>query len=182
MSTSQIATEIADTVASTETLETELREREEALSRHQRRFQQIREELRRRRETRDEQPKPVELTEGQQREEEELNAARAYNTMVNKIIAMESEQAKLVVEAEIAKAAQREAEERLALLAKMVAASGMKDTINAAQEALLVMAPTGREPLSRETAYKIALTHMNKAGLYDEPPTWAIDAAVEASR
>lgn len=56
MTIDQTATEISLSVATTEALEQELKDRSEALSRHQARFAQVRDELKRRRETKDEQP------------------------------------------------------------------------------------------------------------------------------
>ncbi len=110
----QTAVEISLSAATTEALEQELKDRSEALSRHQARFAQVRDELKRRRETKDEQPPMQVVTiESQQKADVDLN-----RTLALKVPEMEDQQAKLVVEAEIAKAAQREAEDRLALVIK----------------------------------------------------------------
>lgn len=115
-------------VRDTETLEIELRDLANTitvdtnkLSDKQSYFQSVREELKRRRDTKDErsaQPAPTIITE----EAVALRKMRALehlnNTLVNKMIAMEAEQAKLVVEVETHKFARREAEERLALVVK----------------------------------------------------------------
>jgi len=143
----------------TEELEAELRDLSAQLTAGQGRFHQVRAELRRRRETRDEQPS---------QEKPEAKGDDVVNVLTNKIIAMESEQAKLVVEAEVAKAAQREAEERLALVAKRL--------------------PAKREPMSREVATELLVNCMR--GSYGDPnmaaPTtmlpWVVDAVVEASK
>ncbi len=160
MTIDQTATEIALNVATTEALEQELKDRSEALSRHQARFAQVRDELKRRRETKDEQP-PMQVTtvESQQKADADLNQALAL-----KVTEMEGQQAKLVVEAEIAKAAQREAEERLALVVKRL--------------------PQKREPMTREAAIEIATAYATRYGLDkpDEQESWIIDAIIEASR
>lgn len=84
-------------------------------------FQSIGAELKRRRETKDEQPaptiRPASREEALERENSRLTDQN--RVLVLKVIEMESEQAKLVVEAEIAKAATREAQERLAMIAKV---------------------------------------------------------------
>lgn len=105
---------------STETLEDILRTLSNDLEMGKMRFQEIRDELRRRKETRDEQPLPKELTAEQQHQEELGKLRNDVAVLTNKSIAMESEQAKLVVEAVIAREALREAEDRLALLAKQI--------------------------------------------------------------
>jgi hypothetical protein len=174
----------------TEALEAELKTLSERIATDPLRFQQVRTELKRRRETRDEQPTPETNDE---RAEREGRAQRDLDKILTlKIIAMEAEQAKLVVEAELFKSQRDESAARLALLAKVIAASGLEKAVAVFNETAQVVAPAGdatldaaagvRQPLSHETASKIALTHMNKVGLFDEPPTWAIDAIVEASR
>lgn len=184
---------LPDQERATEILEAELKELSDRIATDPVRFQQVREELKRRREARDEQPTPEtddERTEREGRVQRDLD-----RVLTLKIIAMEAEQAKLVVEAELFKSQRDEAAARLALLAKVIAASGIEKAAAAPNEAAQDSAPAGgliaealgvpdrtRRPLSHETAFKIALTHMNKAGLFDEPPTWAIDAIVEASR
>jgi hypothetical protein len=146
--------------ASTEVLESELKERSDAIERHQSRFREVQGELRRRRDAKDEQPPPE--TSEQASERTRSYEQKLSDNLALKVTMMEAEQAKLVVELEIAREAQRVAEERLALVIKHI--------------------PTKREPVSTDTAYKYALTHMNKAGLFGEPPTWVIDAIVEVSR
>jgi hypothetical protein len=147
----------SDTFTPTDTLENELRELSQQLEIGKTRFNDVREELRRRHEAGNDQPKPVELTNDQRREDEELNAARALNVMTNKIIAMEVEQAKLVVEAEVAKAAQREAETRLALLAKLIAASDLNGAVATMKDVLQVMTPVSNAMLN------------SAAGMYERP-------------
>ncbi len=97
-----------DDTYSTEYLEAELRGLEEQLSAKQSRFRQVSAALQRRKSTKDEQP-PQEPTAG---------AEDVVKVLTNKAIAMEAEQAKLVVEATIAREALREAEERLALVVR----------------------------------------------------------------
>lgn len=163
MSIDQTAIEMADFTTSTETLEAELRERSEALSRHQARFQQVRDELARRRAAKDDQPTPE--TDEQRTQTEQQRVARVDNSLVLKITTMELQQAELVVEAEIAKAGRLEAERRLGLLAdnasKMLAAK--------------------RAPLTREAAQALANQHKAKDKLDRVPLDWVIDAIVEAS-
>ncbi len=153
---------------STEQLEAELRDRSAAIERHQAQFQRIRAELKRRRQVKDEQPTPREVTADQQRQDELDDLRRQIGVLSNKVIAMEGEQAKLVVEAELFKAQRAEAEERLALVARRL--------------------PTKREPMSRDAARELAARHIG-AELFgvdkddDAPVTVAlIDAIVEASR
>lgn len=87
------------------------------------RFDEIRAELAFRRRTKDDQPAPRLITvEGSKREDQD-KAARTNEALMLKITVMEAEQAKLVIEAELAKAAQREAEERLAIVARTTASS-----------------------------------------------------------
>jgi hypothetical protein len=76
-------------------------------------FMTIHAELKHRRETKDEQPEP-------QAVDKQQVAQSMHNTLTNKLIAMEAEQARLVLEVEIAKEAAREAESRLAILAKSI--------------------------------------------------------------
>jgi hypothetical protein len=82
-------------------------------------FQSISVELKNRRETKDEQPAPTILPSKEDVIARENDRLREENRqLVLKVISMESEQAKLVVEAEVAKAGRRDAEEKLALVAK----------------------------------------------------------------
>lgn len=155
----QTAVEISLSVATTEALEQELKDRSEALSRHQARFAQVRDELKRRREMKDEQP-PMQVTtvESQQKADADL-----IRTITLKVTEMEGQQAKLVVEVEIAKAAQREAEERLALVVKRI--------------------PQKREPMTREVALELALKNTpSYAEHVIAVNPWIIDAIIEASR
>jgi hypothetical protein len=151
---------LQDWLVDTEKLETELKELSTRIAADPLRFQQVRDELKRRREIKDEQP-PPETTE-QASERTRSYEQKLSDNLALKVTMMEAEQAKLVVELEIAREAQRVAEERLALVVKHI--------------------PAKREPVSTDTAYKYALTHMNKASLFGEPPPWAIDAIVEVSR
>jgi len=110
----------------TETLEIELRDLANTitvdvnkLSDKQRYFQSVREELKRRRETNDErsaQPQPTPVADAKSIQQLQLESLVQALTL--KMIAMEAEQAKLVVEVETHKSARQEAEERLALIAK----------------------------------------------------------------
>jgi len=82
-------------------------------------FQSITVELKNRRETKDEQPTPTIIPTGDEALARENDRLRNENRqLVLKVISMETEQAKLVVESEVAKAMQREAEEKLALVVK----------------------------------------------------------------
>lgn len=84
-------------------------------------FQSITVELKNRRETKDEQPVPTITPTKEEALARENDRLREENRqLVLKVISMESEQAKLVVEAEVAKALQREAEDRLSLVAKHI--------------------------------------------------------------
>lgn len=138
---------------------------------------------------------------------EELARRRKERDLSLKITMMEVEQAKLVVEAEIAKAAQREAEERLAVLARNRAsrapltreqaheigkamfgdATVWIDHQDAVVDAMVVASirTLGSEitkPMSRDDAYVLALTHMYKKGTaVGTPEPWVVDAVVEAS-
>lgn len=114
-----------DRTADTEKLENELRELSAQLEDGKMRFQLVRDELARRHAANpNDQPAPTLMTEEQMRQNLR-NAETAQNgTLINKLIAMEAEQAKLVVEAEIAKAAKLEAEERLALVTKYLVPKG----------------------------------------------------------
>lgn len=158
----QTAVEISLSVATTEALEQELKDRSEALSRHQARFTQVRDELKRRRETKDEQP-PMQVTTVESKQKADADLSR---TLALKVTEMEGQQAKLVVEAEIAKAAQREAEERLALIVKRL--------------------PTKREPMTRDAARELLIRRrLNTLGSWTDKHNiddWIIDAVVEASR
>lgn len=84
-------------------------------------FQSITIELKRRRETTDEQPTPTITPTGDEALARENDRLRNENRqLILKVISMETEQAKLVVEAEVAKAMQRETEEKLALVVKYI--------------------------------------------------------------
>lgn len=84
-------------------------------------FQSISVELKNRRETKDEQPVPATPPTKEEALARENDRLREENRqLVLKVISMESEQAKLVVEAEVAKALQRETEDRLALVVKHI--------------------------------------------------------------
>lgn len=142
----------------TESLETELKELSDRIATDPMRFQQVADELARRRRVKDEQPPLAVVTIESQRQAE----IDIEKSLTLKVIAMESQQAQLVVEAEIAKAAQREAEERLALVVKRI--------------------PTKREPMTREAARELADRHKAKDDLNRPPYEWVIDAIVEASK
>lgn len=210
MTIDQTAAEISLSVATTEALEQELRDRSEALSRHQVRFALVRDELKRRRETKDEQP-PMQVTtvESQQKVDADLN-----RTLTLKITEMEGQQAKLVVEAEIAKAAQREAEDRLALVAKTVRdfqkayldethgdrspatvmpidVAQLREAFteqcaslaNAVNERDAYRSASKREPMTRYNARMLGLGCKYKKGTATGTiDEWVIDAIVEASR
>jgi hypothetical protein len=103
----------------TEKLETELRDLSTRLEADKLRFQQVRGELAARHAKGGDQPPPRMMTEDQMRQELRDAAARQDGALINKLIAMELEQAKLVVEAEVAKAAAKEAQDRLTLIAKV---------------------------------------------------------------
>lgn len=100
----------------TETLEAELKELSDRIAADPLRFQEIRKELARRHAAGDDQPTP-ETAEQRTDKTKQTDAALA-NNLVLKITMMEAEQAKLVLEAEAAKDAKREAEERLAFVAR----------------------------------------------------------------
>jgi hypothetical protein len=92
-------------------------------------FQSISVELKNRRETKDEQPVPTILPSKEDVLMRENDRLRDENRqLVLKVISMESEQAKLVVEAEVAKAGQRDTEEKLALVAKYLKPAGQQQT------------------------------------------------------
>ena len=82
-------------------------------------FQSISVELKNRREAKDEQPTPeVTPTKEEVLARENACLREENRQLVLKVISMESEQAKLVILAEVAKAEKREAEEKLALVVK----------------------------------------------------------------
>lgn len=160
MSIDQTATKIADATTNTEDLERELRERSDAIDRHRQRFDTIRAELKRRREVKDEQP-PMDVVTVESQRQYALDLER---NLILKVTAMEAQQAQLVVEVEIAKAAQREAEERLALVTKHL---------------------SKREPMTRDAARELAGRHLRGASPdpdIGEPDNWVLDAVVEASK
>lgn len=138
----------------TEELEAELKRCSETIENHQFRFHQVREELKRRREASDEQPVP--LTKEQQAMRNAELQAKLDNNLVLKITAMETEQAKLVIEAETAKAAQREAEGRLALVVKMYVERGLIKDATAAVDAAIAAEIAVRSPVSHDVLDKIA--------------------------
>lgn len=100
----------------TEQLEAELKELSARIAADPLRFQQVREELARRHAAGNDQPAPD--TEEQRVEKQREAELDLNKNLVLKITAMESEQAKLVVEAEIFKSQRDEAVARLALLAR----------------------------------------------------------------
>jgi hypothetical protein len=113
---------------STEELEAQLKQLSSSitadrdkLSDDQSLFQSISVELKNRREAKDEQPTPtVEPSKEEALANENARLREENRQLVLKVISMESEQAKLVVAAEVAKAMQREAEEKLALVVKYI--------------------------------------------------------------
>lgn len=111
MSTTALETELAQLSASINTLE-ETRVR----------YQDVRDELKNRREKNmrnvDYQPPPTFTTEVERREESLDELRRTTHQLELKITMMEAEQAKLAVEVEHYKFVAREAEERLALVRK----------------------------------------------------------------
>jgi hypothetical protein len=145
----------------TESLETELQELSGRIAADPPRFQEVRAELKRRRETRDEQPPPD--TAAQQAERTRSYEQKLGENLALKVTMMEAEQAKLVVELEIAKATQRDAEERLALVVRHL---------------------SKREPMTRDAARELALRHIgdNPFGTPGYNIDWVIDAIVEASK
>lgn len=104
----------------TEELEKEFSTLSEAIEANRQRFDVIRAELKSRRTVKDEQPPPVvrpASVEDALRAENE-RFAEENRLLILKVIEMEAEQAKFIVEAEVAKANQREADARLALVTK----------------------------------------------------------------
>lgn len=158
------ATRVLLKTRSTEDLEVELRQRSAAIERHQAQFQRVRAELKRRREAGDEQPAP--RTDEQLRQDNDNAGANLIKALSLKVTEMEAEQARLVVEAQQAKAAQRDAENQLALVVKHVQKK--------------------REPMSRDAATELITRHrINTIGSWssDQPAAdWMVDAVVEASR
>jgi len=146
----------------TESLEGELKTLSQRIAADPSRFQQVAEELRRRREVKDEQPAPVELTEEQQREKELAALYESNRLLTLKVTEMEGEQAKLVVEAELHRQQRVEAEEKLALVVRRL--------------------PTKREPMTREAARELADRFKAQDNLQRPPNEWVIDAIVEASK
>lgn len=102
--------------SNTEKLEAELRSLSEQLEAGKFRFQQVREELARRHAAGGDQPAPE--TADQRAEKQREAECNLDKNLVLKIIAMEAEQAKLVVEAEVYKSQRDEATSRLQLLAR----------------------------------------------------------------
>lgn len=102
--------------SNTEKLEAELRSLSEQLEAGKFRFQQVREELARRHAAGGDQPAPE--TADQRAEKQREAEYNLDKNLVLKIIAMEAEQAKLVVEAEVYKSQRDEANGRLQLLAR----------------------------------------------------------------
>jgi hypothetical protein len=109
----------------TETLESELKSLATQIETGKQRFHKVSEELKLRREyvkaSQDplsDQPQAVELTEAQDLQQQLDAAHKEQRVLTNKLIAMESEQAKLVIEIEMLKVERDVALERLATLAK----------------------------------------------------------------
>lgn len=103
---------------STDALEDQLKTLSARIASDPLRFDEIRAELAFRRRTKDEQPTPTLRQAGDAERERKEDAAKLNTALTLKITAMEAEQAKLVLEVEAAKAAQREAEDRLAIIAR----------------------------------------------------------------
>jgi len=143
-----------DLSANTEKLEAELKDISAQLETGKLRFQHVREELKRRRETKDEQPPMKVVTVESQRQAD----ADLSSNLVLKITAMETEQARLVVDAEIFRSQRDEALERLALVCKHA-----------------------WKPLSREEARDLAAEYFGVRDLNDIINNWVIDAVVAAS-
>lgn len=142
----------------TEILEAELKEVSDRIAVDPLRFQQIRDELARRRKAGDEQP-PMDVVtiESQKRDETAFQ-----ENLVLKITAMEAEQARFVVEAELSRQQRVDAEERLALVVKHLQVK--------------------REPLSREAAQALADRFKTLDRLERLPHEWVVDAIIEASK
>jgi len=155
-----VRTGTPDIERATESLETEFKELSDRIATDPLRFQQVREELARRHAAGGDQPTPD--TQEQQAEKQREAVANLEKNLVLKITAMETEQAKLVVEAEIFKSQRNEAEARLALIAKI---------------GYIV-----REPLSREAARALADRFKTEDNLGRVPLEWVIDAIIEASK
>lgn len=103
-------------MSNTEELEAELRSISDQLETGKLLFQQVREELARRHAAGGDQPAPE--TADQRAEKQREAEINLSNNLVLKITAMEAEQAKLVVEAEVYKSQRDEATSRLQLLVK----------------------------------------------------------------
>lgn len=150
--------ETPDQQRATESLEVELKELSDRIATDPLRFQQVREELKRRRETRDEQPTPE--TDDERVERESRTQRDFDNNLVLKIIAMEAEQAKLVVEAELFKSQRDEAAARLALLAKVIAASGLERAVAVFNETAWLTAPAGGATLDAAAGLPATTPHL----------------------
>lgn len=175
----------------TEQLEAELKELSDRIAADPLRFQQVREELARRHAAGNDQPAQDTL---EQRAEKQRAAGRdLQNNLVVKITAMEAEQAKLVIEAEIAKAQRDEAERRLALLVKTgtvipaAIADELKDAITDVSMRSMLEKHAGperaRTPMTRDDATVLAIEHKYKKGTaVGSVDEWVVDAIVEASK
>lgn len=119
----------------TELLEQELKELSERLTKDQFRFAQVRDTLKGRRElaTRDkvdDQPAPKLMTSEQRLQELLDEAHKEIRTFTIKVIAMEAEQGKLVVEAEAAKYDARVAQDKLMLVSKSMKSAVVMSNID----------------------------------------------------
>lgn len=131
-------------LAQTEKLEAELKSISEQLEVGKFRFHQVRQELSRRRAAKDDQPAP--LTDDERNELNKANADAVDRNLVLKITSMELEQARLVIEAETAKADAQEARDRLALVCKHAAAGTLKTYMERFIAAPRATAPRSPDP------------------------------------
>lgn len=147
-----------DLLRTTESLEAEFKEVSDRIAADPQRFQQIRDELARRRKVSDEQPPMDVVTVDSQKQAD----SAFQENLVLKVTSMEAEQAQLVVECETAREAARRAEERLALVVKNLGK---------------------REPITRDNARVLAIEHKYKRGTaLDGIDEWVVDAIIEASK
>jgi len=148
------------TERSTESLETELRQLSEQLEMGKQRFDDIHKTLKERRAAGTEPFIPP------ADKPEPAKPGDLLQVLTLKVTAMEAEQARFVFEAELAKAAQRDAEEKLALVVKHIAAKP-------------------RAPLNLDAARELATRHMRLASPdpeVGEPDDWVVNAIIEASK